>query len=130
MQNLYNANVRKVIVMGLAPIGCTPHYLWQYGSENGECVDEINNVVIEFNYAMKYMVYELNHELQGAILTFCDAFEGSMDILTNRQRYGESFGQHVTCSLRQVQCLLTDSVSFQVLRQQQMLVVGWASMED
>ncbi|KAF6145591.1 hypothetical protein GIB67_037624, partial [Kingdonia uniflora] len=35
LKNLYNANVRKVIVMGLAPIGCTPHYLWQYQSKNG-----------------------------------------------------------------------------------------------
>ena len=109
MQNLYNANVRKVVVMGLAPIGCTPHYLWQYGSENGECVDEINNVVIEFNYAMKYMVYELNHELPGAMITFCDAFEGSMDILTNRQRYGESPDRHVTLLPQaKVRCPLTD----------------------
>lgn len=89
MQTLYEKNVRKVVFMGIAPIGCTPHYLMLYGSKNGECVDEINNVVIEFNYAMRYMIDELNHELSDAKITFCDAFNGSMDILANRNLYGE-----------------------------------------
>ncbi|MED6179550.1 hypothetical protein PIB30_001844 [Stylosanthes scabra] len=32
IKNLYNLNVRKVVLTGLAPIGCAPQYLWQYGS--------------------------------------------------------------------------------------------------
>lgn len=76
--------------MGLAPIGCTPHYLWEYKSVNGECVDAINNVVVNFNYAMRYMVDELNRNLSDAMIIFYDAFEGSMDILANRRRYGEA----------------------------------------
>lgn len=75
--------------MGLAPLGCTPYYLWLYTSENGECVDAINNMVIEFNYAMRYMLNELNRELPDARFTFCDVFESSMDIVTNSQQYGE-----------------------------------------
>ncbi|XP_064971602.1 GDSL esterase/lipase At5g08460-like [Musa acuminata AAA Group] len=89
LKSLYDKNVRRVVLTGLAPIGCTPHYLWLSASENGECVDAINNVVMEFNYAMRYTVHELNRELPNATFTFCDAFEGSMDILTNHQLYGE-----------------------------------------
>lgn len=89
MKNLYGVGVRKVVVMGLAPIGCTPHYLWERGSRNGDCIDEVNDVVMQFNYAMRYMIDGLNRELPSAAVTFCDAFEGSMDILTNRRRYGE-----------------------------------------
>ncbi|RWW16970.1 hypothetical protein GW17_00019111 [Ensete ventricosum] len=89
LKGLYDKKVRRVVVTGLAPIGCTPHYLWLYASETGECVDAINGVVMEFNYAMRYMVRELNRELPNATFTFCDAFEGSMDIMVNRQRYGE-----------------------------------------
>ncbi|KAF6140810.1 hypothetical protein GIB67_042223 [Kingdonia uniflora] len=88
LKNLYNANVRKVIVMGLAPIGCAPHYLWQYQSKNGECVKEINDMINEFNFAMRYMVQELNQELADANFIFCDAFEASMEIMKNRQNYG------------------------------------------
>lgn len=89
-QNLYNLNVRKMVVMGLAPIGCAPHYLWQYGSENGECVEQINDMAIEFNFLMRYMVEKLGEELSDANITFCDVLEGSMDILKNHERYGSN----------------------------------------
>ncbi|KAJ0964912.1 hypothetical protein J5N97_026050 [Dioscorea zingiberensis] len=103
LKKLYDKNVRKVVLMGIAPIGCTPHYLMHYGSENGECVDEVNNVVIEFNYAMRYMVDELNRELSETRIIFCDAFNGSMEILANRNLYGED--RCCTPSLG-IQCLL------------------------
>ena len=90
LQNLYTANVRNVVVMGLAPLGCAPYYLWLYESENGECVEMINDMIVEFNYDMRYMVEKLNHELEGANIVFCDAFEGSMDIMKNSDRYGEN----------------------------------------
>ncbi|XP_065017230.1 GDSL esterase/lipase At5g08460-like [Musa acuminata AAA Group] len=95
LKSLYDKTVRRVVLTGLAPIGCTPHYLWLSASENGECVDAINNVVMEFNYAMRYMV----HELPNATFTFCDAFEGSMDILTNRQLYGFQTVTDACCGL-------------------------------
>lgn len=63
-QNLYNAHVRKVVVMGLAPIGCAPYNSWLYHSNNGQCAT-INDVI------------------------FCDAFEVSMDIIQNHDHYGE-----------------------------------------
>ncbi|KAJ4808300.1 GDSL esterase/lipase [Rhynchospora pubera] len=88
LKNLYNLNVRKVIIMGVAPIGCSPHYLWEYNSVYGECVEQINNMIVQLNFAMTYMVHKLNMELDGAMFTFCDAFEGSLDILKNRDRYG------------------------------------------
>ncbi|KAL6006842.1 hypothetical protein ACLOJK_032338 [Asimina triloba] len=88
LQNLYNANVRKVVIMGLAPLGCNPHYLWEYNSKGGLCVSEINDMVIAFNFAMREMVDELHRELPDAKITFCDVFEGAMDILQNCQHYG------------------------------------------
>lgn len=75
--------------MGLAPIGCSPYYLWLYGSQNGECVKEINDMIMEFNFVMRYMLEELGEELHDANIIFCDVFEGSMDILKNYKRYGE-----------------------------------------
>lgn len=89
VQNLYSINVRKVVVMGLAPIGCSPHYLWEYRSKNGECIDSINNIVREFNFLMRFMIEELGEELPDSNIIFCDVFEGSMDIIKNHQLYGE-----------------------------------------
>lgn len=90
LQNLYYANVRNVIVMGLAPLGCAPYYLWLYQSKNGECVNTINDMIIEFNFAMRFMVEQLNQELQEANIVFCDAFEGAMDIIKNHQLHGKN----------------------------------------
>ncbi|KAL7122792.1 hypothetical protein ACP275_01G066000 [Erythranthe tilingii] len=99
IQNLYNANVRNVVVMGLAPLGCAPYYLWLYESENGKCIETINNMIIEFNFAMRSLVEELNRNLLEANVIFCDAFEGSMDIIKNHERYGFNVTSDACCGL-------------------------------
>ncbi|EYU23325.1 hypothetical protein ABFS82_01G060000 [Erythranthe guttata] len=99
IQNLYNANVRNVVVMGLAPLGCAPYYLWLYESENGKCIEMINNMIIEFNFAMRSLVEELNRNLLEANVIFCDAFEGSMDIIKNHERYGFNVTSDACCGL-------------------------------
>lgn len=79
-----------MVVMGLPPIGCAPHYLWQYKSSSGECIEEINNMVMELNFVMRYMIEELGRKLRYSNIIFCDVFEGSMDILKNHERYGKT----------------------------------------
>ncbi|KAK6158441.1 hypothetical protein DH2020_005755 [Rehmannia glutinosa] len=99
IQNLYNANVRNVVVMGLAPLGCAPYYLWLYQSKNGQCIEMINDMILEFNFAMRFMVEELNKELLDANVIFCDAYEGSMDIIKNHDRYGFNVTTDACCGL-------------------------------
>ncbi|KAG6684792.1 GDSL esterase/lipase 7 [Carya illinoinensis] len=99
IKNLYTMNVRKVVVMGLAPIGCAPHYLWEYRSENGECVEEINDMVREFNFVMRYMIEELGEELPDSKIIFCDLLEGSMDIIKNHRLYGFNVTADACCGL-------------------------------
>ncbi|KAH7862993.1 hypothetical protein Vadar_011899 [Vaccinium darrowii] len=99
IKNLYNANVRKVVVMGLAPIGCAPFYLSQYNSNNGECVHMINDMILEFNFVVRYMVEELAQELIDVDIIFCDAFEASMDIIMNNHIYGLNETANACCGL-------------------------------
>ncbi|GJZ89678.1 GDSL esterase/lipase 7-like protein, partial [Tanacetum coccineum] len=99
IKNLYNANVRRMVVMGLGPIGCAPFYLWQYGSENGACIKMLNNMILEFNYLMRFTIEELREELTDANIIFCDAFQGSMDILQNSRRYGFAVIHTACCGL-------------------------------
>lgn len=35
IKNLYNINVQKVVLMGLPPVGCAPHFLMEYGTKMG-----------------------------------------------------------------------------------------------
>ncbi|KAF0932443.1 hypothetical protein E2562_010352 [Oryza meyeriana var. granulata] len=99
IKNLYNINVRKVVMMGLPPVGCAPHFLWEYGSQDGECIDYINNVVIQFNYALRYMSSEFIRQHPGSMISYCDTFEGSVDILKNRDRYGFLTTTDACCGL-------------------------------
>ncbi|XP_065858994.1 GDSL esterase/lipase At5g08460 [Euphorbia lathyris] len=97
--NLHELSVKKMVVMGLAPIGCAPHYLWKYKSKNGECVREINDMILEFNFYMRYMIEELVHQLPDVKLTFCDMYQGSMDIIKNHQLYGFNVTTDACCGL-------------------------------
>ncbi|CAL5433750.1 unnamed protein product [Camellia sinensis] len=99
IKNLYTANVRKVVVMGLPPIGCAPYYLWSYQSENGECVQMINDMILELNFVLRYIVEELSQELINADIIFCDVFEASMDIIKNNDRYGFNVTTDACCGL-------------------------------
>lgn len=107
MQNLYNINVRKVILMGLPPVGCAPHFLEEYGSQNGECIDYINNVVIEFNYALKHMSSEFIRQHPDSMISYCDTFEGSVDILNNREHYG----QHIIINKFRLLAILREALT-------------------
>ncbi|KAK9926959.1 hypothetical protein M0R45_024165 [Rubus argutus] len=98
IKNLYNINVMKVVVMGLPPIGCVPRYLCEYRVKDGQCVEEINNMVMEFNFVMKFMIEELG-ELPYSNIIFCDMFQGSMDILKNSERYGFDVTTDACCGL-------------------------------
>lgn len=99
IKNLYNMNVRRVILMGLPPIGCAPYYLWRYNSKNGECIEEINDMILEYNFVMRYMIEELGLELPDAKITFCDMYEGSMDIIKNHELYGFNVTADACCGL-------------------------------
>ncbi|PNX57787.1 GDSL esterase/lipase, partial [Trifolium pratense] len=87
---------RKMVVMGLAPIGCAPRYMWEYGTENGDCVEPINDMSIEFNFLMRYVVEKLAEELPDANIIFCDA-------LTSRPRPAVDLGSTRvgSCAYRQ-----------------------------
>ncbi|CAI8589329.1 unnamed protein product [Vicia faba] len=97
IKNLYNLNVRKMVVTGLAPIGCAPRYMWEYGIQNGECVEPINDMAVEFNFLMRYIVEKLAEELPSANIIFCDVYEGSMDILKNHDSYGFTITSEACC---------------------------------
>nr|GME06800.1 GDSL esterase/lipase At5g08460 [Ipomoea batatas] len=99
IKNLYNAKVRKVVVMGLAPMGCAPYYLWLYENTDGKCVEMINDMILEFNFEMRQKIEELSVELADARIIFCDAYEASMDIMKHHRRYGFNVTAEACCGL-------------------------------
>lgn len=94
IRNLQEAGARKIICMGVLPLGCTPRVLSQWRDsptntfdEKG-CVKEMNELVGKYNEAMGGEMMKLNAEFGDARMVFCDAYKGMMEIIKNPTQYG------------------------------------------
>lgn len=94
MRNLYNMNVRKIICIGILPLGCTPQVVSSVSELNNstdrgrKCVEKINKLVLEYNAMLNEQIVELNAELPDAHIVFCDVYQGIREIITNPELYG------------------------------------------
>lgn len=94
MRNLYDMNVRKIICMGILPLGCTPRMVSSVSNSNNstnggrKCVEKINKLVLEYNAMLNEQIVELNAELPDAHIVFCDVYQGIREIITYPETYG------------------------------------------
>lgn len=95
IRNLYDANVRRMLVVGVLPLGCAPRMVWRWynstGGDDGDgkgCVGGINQLVLDYNNLLERRVAELNTELPDAQIIFCDVYQGFMDTISNPSFYG------------------------------------------
>ncbi|XP_038707351.1 GDSL esterase/lipase At1g71250-like [Tripterygium wilfordii] len=104
---LYDANVRKIICLGILPLGCTPRAVldWynitavgddDYGSG---CVEEINELILEYNTMLDERIVEMKSELPDAQIIFCDVYQGIMEIITNQNLYGFKDIENACCGV-------------------------------
>jgi len=93
-RDLYDAGARKVVYMGILPVGCSPRAVVNWYFTRGRdprlkgCVDEINELILRHNQQLNARVIELNLKFSDARFVFCDAFEGIMEIMANPNIYG------------------------------------------
>ncbi|KAI6682596.1 hypothetical protein NL676_036477 [Syzygium grande] len=74
LKTLYLYGARKVAVIGLGLIGCTPAEIKRYGTNGSVCVDKINNAAILFNNRLQPLVDEFNSNLSDAKFTYINMF--------------------------------------------------------
>ncbi|KAK9734662.1 hypothetical protein RND81_04G155600 [Saponaria officinalis] len=107
LRSLYNAGARKVVTMGVLPLGCAPRagVEW-YFRNNGRtsnrrrvraCVNEINQLVMQFNQRLNERIIALNLEASDARFVFCDVYRGLMEIISNPQTYGFEDARGTCC---------------------------------
>ncbi|BFG35038.1 hypothetical protein CerSpe_213120 [Prunus speciosa] len=109
IRNLYDMNVRRMICMGILPLGCTPRMLLDRYNSNpkaGEeddagrgCVEEINAQVSEYNKMLHEQIATLRTELPEAQIVFCDVYQGIRKIINNPERYGFEDVKSACCGL-------------------------------
>ncbi|KAL4203205.1 hypothetical protein AMTRI_Chr01g126740 [Amborella trichopoda] len=106
MKDLYHANVRKIIVAGIGPLGCAPRFLSEsdpdsINSTNRgiKCEDQLNDMIQEYNTALSLALKNLSSELPHLRITFCDVYKGLMKMISNPQPYGFKIVNKACCGV-------------------------------
>nr|XP_010911116.1 GDSL esterase/lipase At5g45670 [Elaeis guineensis] len=108
IRTLYNYGARKVVLIGLGQVGCSPNELAQL-SPNGEvCVDRIDSAIQIFNRKLIALVDQFN-TLEGAHFTYINANGIFADIMRNPSAYGLTVTNRGCCGVGrnngQITCL-------------------------
>ncbi|XXG90344.1 hypothetical protein AAC387_Pa12g2130 [Persea americana] len=88
LRSLYNFGARKVAVIGVGLIGCSPSELAQYSSDGVTCVARINSAIRIFNSKLATLVEDLNDSLDSAKFTYINGYHIVEAILQRASSYG------------------------------------------
>ena len=87
LQVLYSYGARKVVLIGVGQVGCSPNELARYSADGATCVGRIDGAIQIFNRRLAGLVDEFN-ALPGAHFTFINGYNIFADILANAASYG------------------------------------------
>ncbi|XP_009793810.1 GDSL esterase/lipase At1g71691-like [Nicotiana tabacum] len=107
LMRLYNLGARKFVIGGVGLMGCIPSILAQ--SQNGECSEEVNQLVLPFHNNVRSMLNNFNTNLPGSKFVYIDIRNMFQDLLTNYRQYGFSEINNGCCGVGrnrgQITCL-------------------------
>ncbi|KAK4780469.1 hypothetical protein SAY87_016575 [Trapa incisa] len=122
MRTLHVAGARRIIIVGILPIGCAPRTVWEWNEAwgmlgNGKdnqtvCIEEINELVTQYNRLLEERIVSLNSDLPGMNIIFCNVYEGIMEIVNNPKKHGFENIKDACCGFgmngARVGCLAVD----------------------
>ncbi|CAN1230654.1 GDSL esterase/lipase At5g37690 [Linum perenne] len=94
---LYQLGARKVVFHGLGPLGCIPSQ--RVKSKTGQCLNRVNEWVLEFNDRVKKLVATLNGRFPGSKLIFADTYGDVLDLINNPTSYGFKISNTSCCNV-------------------------------
>ncbi|XP_076902801.1 GDSL esterase/lipase At5g37690-like [Bidens hawaiensis] len=97
LTRLYALGARKMIFHALGPLGCMPSQ--REKSSTNQCLDQVNNWVVQFNSKMKRLINVLNVQLKKVQLTFVDTYEDGLDLVENPSKYGFKVSNTSCCGV-------------------------------
>ncbi|KAH9312739.1 hypothetical protein KI387_027774, partial [Taxus chinensis] len=88
LTGLYNVGARKILVADISAVGCTP-YARNYGfiGYHGLCVEIVNQLVVEYNSALKQLVDRLNQNLDGISIILLKSYHYIMKMIKHGEVY-------------------------------------------
>ncbi|ESQ36212.1 hypothetical protein EUTSA_v10008013mg [Eutrema salsugineum] len=91
VQELYDIGCRKIMVLGLPPIGCLPIQMTMDRQKQSErrCIDKQNSDSKRYNKKLKKSLTVIQSNLSGSVIFYADIYGAILDMATNPQRYGD-----------------------------------------
>lgn len=98
-QGVRDLGVRKILVVGLPPMGCLPivitfHQLKNWGGleipipERG-CIDSLNSIARDYNQKLQDELMAMQQSF-GLRLAYCDIYHPVHDMVQHPAKYGKS----------------------------------------
>ncbi|KAL6992333.1 hypothetical protein U1Q18_010439, partial [Sarracenia purpurea var. burkii] len=100
---LYNYGARKLVLIGVGQIGCSPNALAQNSPDGSSCVQRINYANRLFNDQLVSLVDDLNNNLSDAKFIYINAYGIFQDLLDKSSSFGRNNGQ-ITCLPLETPC--------------------------
>ncbi|KFK43016.1 hypothetical protein AALP_AA1G068100 [Arabis alpina] len=90
IQELYESGCRRIMVLGLPPIGCLPIQMTMAMQKQNErrCIDKQNSDSEEYNQKLNQSLTDLQSNLTGSVIFYGDIYGALFDMATNPQKYG------------------------------------------
>ncbi|NP_001149080.1 anther-specific proline-rich protein APG precursor [Zea mays] len=108
LRTLYSYGARKVALMGVGQVGCSPNELAQRSTDGTTCVPQINGAIDIFNRKLVALVDQFN-ALPGAHFTYINVYGIFQDILRAPGSHGLTVTNQGCCGVGrnngQVTCL-------------------------
>ncbi|XP_002971321.2 GDSL esterase/lipase At5g03810 [Selaginella moellendorffii] len=98
LERLYTLGARKMVVLSVGPLGCTPAVLTLYDS-TGECMRAVNDQVASFNSALKASLASLASKLPALHAMYGNAYDLLLDAVEQPSKYGFKYGNVACCGL-------------------------------
>ncbi|KAL9457420.1 hypothetical protein AB3S75_006465 [Citrus x aurantiifolia] len=98
LRKLYNLGARKFSLTGLPPMGCLPLERTTNFPGHHDCVEEYNNVALEFNGKLSSLAIRLNRELPGIRILDAEAFKIFDQIIRKPDAYGFEVVEKACCA--------------------------------
>ncbi|KAF8413653.1 hypothetical protein HHK36_001645 [Tetracentron sinense] len=123
LRTWYKYGARKVVLIGVSQIGCSPSELAQFSPNGTACVERINRANQLFNIRLKSLVDNFNKNLADAKFIYVNAYGIFQDLLENPSSFdfrvtnagccgvGRNNGQ-ITCLPFQIPCPKRDEYLF------------------
>ncbi|PKU87539.1 GDSL esterase/lipase 7 [Dendrobium catenatum] len=123
LKSLYMLGVRKMLLVGIGPLGCIPSQLYQHNSTDGSCIEIVNKQVSLFNERLVPLLLKLNSTLQGSFFVYENIYDTFVDLVQNPASYGfkeknqaccgsGKYGGQLSCLPLQVPCAERDAFIF------------------